>query len=282
MDIQSLYPMNINYRYYDLEYFFQCCGDNGFHNAELWLCPQHFLINGQFSENPDKLLRLMDRYEVQIRCITPEQNNPKPNNIAAREPLLIRNTEEYFKRVIDLAERIGCPKVLVTPGWNYYDEEPACARDRSVAMLTRLCDVAAPRGIVLAMETIWKPSSQVACGIPQAKEILQRVDRENFKLTLDLGAMGDAGETIPQWCDAFGADLVHCHFVDGTPTGHMPWGHGARDMAQDLLDFLHGGYQGGFSLEYVHPMSFREPERFLLQSKDRFLNCLAHMAAPAG
>lgn len=281
MDIHSLYPMNINYRYYDLEYFFQSCKKNGLQNAELWLCPQHFLINGQFSEKPDKLLRLMDIYGVQIRCITPEQNNPKPNNIAAREPLLVRNTEDYFKRVIDLAAAIGCPMILVTPGWNYYDEEPARARDRSVAMLARLCDYAAPRGIILAMETIWKPSSQIACGIPQAKEFLQRVERDNFKLTLDLGAMGDAQETIPQWCGAFGADLVHCHFVDGTPTGHMPWGHGARDMAQDLRDFADGGYQGGFSLEYVHPMSFREPDRFVLQTKESFLTCLAHMTAPA-
>lgn len=274
MDMQTLCPMNINYRYYDLEYFFQSCEKNGFHSAELWLCPQHFLLNAQFSESPEKLLRLMDRYEVRLRCITPEQNNPKPNNIAAREPLLIRNTAEYFHRVIDLAQTVACPTVLVTPGWNYYDEEPARARDRAVDMLTGLSDYAAGRGITLAMETIWNPSSQVACGIPQAREIFQRVGRRSFKLTLDLGAMGDARETIPQWMEAFGENLVHCHFVDGTPTGHMPWGYGNRDMARDLQDLGRGGYRGGLSLEYVHPMSFREPERYLIQTKQLFLRFL--------
>lgn len=46
MDVQSLYPMNISFRYFDLEKFFESCAKTGLHNAEIWLCPQHFLING--------------------------------------------------------------------------------------------------------------------------------------------------------------------------------------------------------------------------------------------
>lgn len=274
MDIQCLYPMNINYRYYNLEYFFRQCREAGQHNAELWLCPQHFLINSAYSQDPADIKELMERYQVQVRCVTPEQNNPKPGNIAARSPILIEYTRTYFKKVIDLAHYLGCGLVLVTPGWNYYDEEPEEAGKRSVAMLRELCEYAAEYGIVLAMETIWRVSSQVAWNIDGAGRILDGVKRDNLKLTLDFGAMGDAGETINQWFQAFGKEIVHCHFVDGTPTGHMPWGHGARSMKQDLADFYINGYEGGFSMEYVHGMSFREPERFLKETRQQFLQAL--------
>ena len=112
MDSQSLYPMNICYRYFDLEGFFASCARLGLRSAELWLCPQHVLVNGQFSEGPERLLRLMDVYGVRLACLCGEQNNPKPNNIAARGELLVSNTRSYFEKVIDLAQATSCPKVI--------------------------------------------------------------------------------------------------------------------------------------------------------------------------
>ena len=123
MNRDQLYAMNIHYRYYDLEYFFRACQKMNLKHAELWLCPQHFYINSMWSESPEKLKGLMKRSGVQISCICPEQNNPKPNNIAARSELLIENTRKYFQNVIILASELGCDKIIVTPGWNYHDEE---------------------------------------------------------------------------------------------------------------------------------------------------------------
>ena len=199
MDAASLYPMNINWRYYELEAFFAACAEHGFSSAELWLCPQHFLINAQYSEDPARLQALMGEYGVKLACICGEQNNPKPNNIAARGELLIANTRAYFERVIDLAALVGSPLVLVTPGWNYYDEPVEDARTRSASMLAHLADYAAPRGITLALESIWTVSSQVAPTIADIAALKDRVNRENLKLTLDFGAMGNAGETIGRW-----------------------------------------------------------------------------------
>lgn len=282
MDLARLYPMNINWRYYDLERFFQACAEQGFSSAELWLCPQHLLINAHFSEDPARLQALMGKYGVRLACICGEQNNPKPNNMAARSELLIANTRVYFERVIDLAALVEAPLVVVTPGWNFYDESVEHARSRSATMLAHLADYAALRGITLALESIWTVSSQVAPTIAEIEDLKARVNRENLKFTLDFGAMGSAGETIGQWFDAFGTDLVHCHFVDGTPTGHMPWGHGARDMAVDLAAFMCNGYTGGFSMEYVHPMSFRDPKIYMEETKALFEQCLGKAACAEG
>ena len=274
MDVQSLYPMNISFRYFSLEKFFESCAKTGLHNAEIWLCPQHFLINGQFSEDPSKLKALMREYGVQIKCLCGEQNNPKPNNMAARGELLVANTRSYFRRVIDLAEAIGCPKVLVTPGWNYFDEKVEEARVRSIDMLRELSVYAHARGVTLVLESIWSISSQIAPTIAQIANIKDAVNSDSLKLTLDLGAMSDAGETVDDWFSAFGSDIAHCHFVDGTPTGHMPWGHGNLAMRGILASFKKAGYKGGFSLEYVHPMSFQDPAGYLAETKALFEKCL--------
>ena len=260
LTINNLYAMNIHYRYYSLEYFFKEANKNGFKNAEIWLCPQHFYINYSDSEDPEKLLNLSKRYGIKIQCLCPEQNNPKPNNIAARDNLIIKNTLNYFKKVIDVADYIDCRKILVTPGWNYYDEDLSEARKRSVLMLQNICDYAKLKKVDMVLESIWSQSSQIASNLSEIKELKDSVNRQNLKLTVDLGAFAAANEKIKDWFETFGKDIRHCHFVDGNPTGHLPWGKGTRDMLDDLKVFNDYNYDGGLSLEFVNPISFRNPE----------------------
>ena len=129
-------------------------------------------------------------------------------------------------------------------------------------------------GVTLVLESIWSKSSQIAPTIAQIANIKDAVNSDSLKLTLDLGAMSDAGETVDDWFSAFSSDIVHCHFVDGAPTGHMPWGHGNLDMRGILASFKKAGYKGGFSLEYVHPMSFQDPAGYLAETKALFEKCL--------
>ena len=277
MDRQSLYAMNIHYRYYDLEYFFKECNRVQFKNAELWLCPQHFYINSMWNESPDKLKRLMDKYQVKIVCICPEQNNPKPNNIAARSGILIENTEKFLKRVINLANEIRCKMILITPGWNYYDESVDEARERSARMIRKLCDYASEYEINLVMESIWNKSTDIANTKEKIKLLKDMIDRSNLKLTVDLGALRDVGESVNEWFDMFKGDVMHCHFTDGTPTGHMPWGLGECNMQEVLGEFQRNDYQGGFSMEYVDPRSFKSPELWDKSTLEQFEKCIKQM-----
>ena len=93
----------------------------------------------------------------------------------------------------------------------------------------------------------------------------------NLKLAIDLGAINSAGESVNEWFDSFGEDIVHCHFVDGTPVGHMPWGLGNLDMKEILQTFSKNGYEGGFSMEYVDSRSFINPGKWDSNTKELFL-----------
>ena len=96
--------------------------------------------------------------------------------------------------------------------------------------------------------------------------MLQEVDSQGLKINLDLGSMAVAGETIQQWFDSFGTDLVHCHFVDGRPAGHLAWGTGERDPGIDLETFRRNGYTGYFSLELLAADYYERPWEADVQS----------------
>jgi protein FrlC len=57
----------------------------------------------------------------------------------------------------------------------------------------------------------------------------------------------------------------------------MPWGHGSLDMLELLRAFDRNGYEGCFSLEYVHPLSFEKPELFTRETRDLFGECLKEL-----
>ncbi|MFM2488559.1 sugar phosphate isomerase/epimerase family protein [Enterococcus avium] len=180
-------------------------------------------------------------------------------------------SQSYFEKVIDLASIVESKLVLITPGWNYYDETPEEARSRSVRMLRELCEYAETKGVTLALESIWNKSSLIGDTISKINEIKERVNMNNLKLAIDLGAINSAGESVNEWFDSFGEDIVHCHFVDGTPVGHMPWGLGNLDMKEILQTFSENGYEGGFSMEYVDSRSFINPGKWDSNTKELFL-----------
>ena len=77
---------------------------------------------------------------------------------------------------------------------------------------------------------------------------------------VDLTAMAVSGESIQEWFDVCGtANIIHAHFVDGNPYGHLVWGEGNRNLQKDLEVMLANGYQGVYSQELTDASYFADP-----------------------
>lgn len=272
--IDRLCAMNIHYRFFPIDYFFSKIADIGFKNAEIWLCPQHFEITYNGYENSDKLKKLSERYNVNLMCLCAEQNNPKPSNMAARDEEIIKHSLTYFKNVINLAYELNVPKVLFTSGWSYYDEPRTIAFDRSVCHLQQLADYALKKNITICIEPLQPFESRLVNNIKTMKEYIDKVQRNNVKIALDMGALGKANESIDSWFKEFGNDIVHCHYVDGTPTGHLPIGKGNRNIKEDLKCFIKNNYQGLLSFEFANNIAFEDPAQADLDSINIIENSL--------
>lgn len=255
----KLCAMNGHYRFYELKTFFEEIQKVGFTDAELWTSPHHFFIDYRQYDDPAELKQLADSHQVKIRCICPEQTNPKPNNVAVKGAAAKERVYAYYKNVIDTARAVEADKVLITPGWAYYSEPVEEARKRSVEMLSRVSEYAAKNHIRLAMEALQPDESRIANTTAELQELRELVGNENLKICLDLGAMARAGESIDDYFRVFGKDMIHCHFVDGAPVGHLAWGDGRRSMKEDLEAFRRNGYEGLLSLESVNDWYYEKP-----------------------
>ncbi|RHS60185.1 sugar phosphate isomerase/epimerase [Ruminococcus sp. AM46-18] len=91
--------------------------------------------------------------------------------------------------------------------------------------------------------------------------MLDEVNHPNLKAMIDTTAMGVAGETIDQWFDILGDDIIHMHFIDGNPYGHLIWGDGTHNLEEFLKAVNRHGYKGYLGQEITEFDYFEDPAR---------------------
>ena len=110
----ELATMNHHYMFYDLDDFFANAQKLGYPCVELWTSPQHFFMDYRQNDPIERLSHLIDEYGIRIHGICPEQCNPKPHNMAAKDASIQERTLAYFTRAVDVAKSVGATQVLVT------------------------------------------------------------------------------------------------------------------------------------------------------------------------
>ena len=78
--------------------------------------------------------------------------------------------------------------------------------------------------------------------------------------------MALAGERPADYLQALGERLVHVHFIDGAPRGHLAWGDGILDMQEYLEEFSRYHYKGYLSLAITDGRYYMDPTQSVQQS----------------
>lgn len=273
MSIQriELAAMNCHHRFYELEDFFVSAKENGYKYVEIWTGPQHFFMDHNGYESVEKLKKLEKKYGIKVIGICPEQTNPKPNNMAAKDSKMQERVLKYFKNAINVACEVKANQVVVTSGWGFLSEDVEEAYERSVIMLRRVAEYAEGKKMNLAIEALQPEESLIANTASELKRLIDEVDRPALKVCLDTGAMARAKDTIQTYFDIFGDKVIHAHFVDvdmKKEITHLAWGDGERDMAEDMKVFKKNQYNGILSVECVNGKYFAKPEEADKKSMD--------------
>lgn len=266
--------MNCHHRFYELKDFFAASKENGYENVEIWTGPQHFFMDHNGYENVDKLLRLEEKYNIKIIGICPEQTNPKPNNMAAKDREMQKRVLAYFKNAVDVACKFEANQVVVTSGWGFLNEQREEVYKRSVQMLRKVSDYAFEKNMTLAIEALQPDESMLVHTAEEMKQLIDDVDSPALKVCIDTGAMVRAKDTIDDYFKIFGDRIVHAHFVDVDEdhfTTHLAWGDGTRNMKEELEAFRRNGYKGILSVECVNGRYFENPKVADKQSMKNFL-----------
>ena len=150
--------------------------------------------------------------------------------------------------------------MAVHSGRGYLNEDREEGWKRGRDMLARLADYAGTKGITLAMESLRPDETNLATTVDDVKRMLTEINHPNFKAMIDTCPMGVAGETLQQWFYTLGAEnIVHMHFIDGTPYGHLIWGDGNHDLKNWLETVNKNGYTGLLSQEITASDYYQKP-----------------------
>lgn len=187
----------------------------------------------------------------------------------------MRLAEEY----LTWAEQLpGQPLIRVFTGkpWGQGVVGPAEATpaqwEAAIAGLQRICDMAAPRGIRLALEC---HTGSLMEDAPSALRLLQGVDRPNLGTNLQL-PLADGRESVEISLRELGRFTIHMHahnyttFLNGI---QVPLGEGVLDYHAILTTLLRDGFCGYVSIEHADYGGTRDPW-VVAEHEGRFLQAL--------
>lgn len=258
--------MNIQYKYFPLTRFLDDAVKNDVKNIELWGAAPHFHLEDMTYQEISAVRCEIEKRNLKLVCFTPEQC-VYPINLAAPFLAERRRSIRFFEDSIRAAGELGCNKVLVTSGTGYFDGSNYYdAWNWAVQNLNSLGRLAEHYGVTLALEVLRRDESNLVYDLTTLKRMLQEAEQDSIGGMLDTIPMALAGEHPAQYLEALGEKMVHAHFIDGLPKGHLAWGDGVLDMKQYLKEFDDFGYTGFLSLEITDGRYFTEPSKSVEQS----------------
>lgn len=266
--------MNIQYKYFPLVRFLDDAVENAVKNIELWGATPHFHLEDMTYREVVAVRHEIEKRKLNLVCFTPEQC-VYPINIASPYEETRRRSVKFFEDSIRVAGELGTEKVLVTSGHGYFDGSNEMeAWKWSRENLASLGDLASHYGVTLALEVLRHDESNLVYNLPTLKKMLEELDHPAFGGMIDTIPMALAGERPAQYLEALGDKLVHVHFIDGAPRGHLAWGDGVLDMNGYLAEFDAYSYQNYLSLEITDGRYFMNPSASVEQSVKKLFSVL--------
>jgi protein FrlC len=255
---EQIAGMNIHYMRYSLDYYLDAQVAAGIKSLEFWTGVPHYYLDPMTYSDCKELKQKIVSRGLEVKVFTPE-NCMYQYQFAANKPEIFEKSFQYFSNGIKATAELGCQIMQCNSGWGYYDEDREEAWKRSREMLSRLADVAKSEGITLALESLRPEESNLVITVQDAKRMFDEINHPNMKILIDTTAMGVAGETLQDWFDVFGREIIHMHFVDGNPYGHLIWGDGTHNLEDFLMTLKKNDYTGYLAQEITDARYYKDP-----------------------
>ena len=259
---ERISAFNIHYDHFTLDYFLSCQEKLGIHHVELLSGGQSLYHDPYGHTDPAPVRRMLEDHGISCICISPN-NCGYQYQFAHADPTMREKSFEYFKTGMALGAELGSHLMQANSGWGFWNGNKEEGLKRSAEMHRRLAELGDEYDVTIACEALRPQESLIGYNVYDIKRLFDMVDHPRFKVMIDITAMTVCHETIQQWFDVFGSEnIVHSHFQDSNPYGHLIWGTGTNDLGQFLKVFYDNNYQGYFSQELTVMDYFMDPFRY--------------------
>ncbi|MGI6669956.1 MAG: sugar phosphate isomerase/epimerase family protein [Acetivibrionales bacterium] len=238
--------MNQHYKNYPLDYFLDAQQRLGLTSIELWLGAPHFWLDSISYDDCKSVYKKVTGRGLKVVSVT-SPSMAYQYQYAPQEKSQFEKCFRYFSNGIKAAAELGAKIMTVNSGRGYWNDDADVAFRRSCEMIGKLCRTAESEGIVLALESLTPMESNIAYNLETTERLFHEVNHPALKIMVDTVATGYSDETIRDWYETFGDNLIHMHFIDGDRRtyAHCAWGDGVYSLEQELgylNEFNYTGY----------------------------------------
>ncbi len=240
------------YQRNDLEHIFIDAKRFGYDYIELWGGRPHAyapdLKNGDMKE----LLRLRDKYGVEIRGYCPE-HNAYPYNYMIGSEAQRQDAIEYLKLCFDMAKEMGADYTLISSGHAGYGADHDQIWNRLEKSVRELVDHAEKIGMKIVMEALTVYESNVIKSANDLKKLFTIIDSPNLVGMCDIVPPYTQHESIMDYFDKLGDKMYHLHLIDGRHDSddHVMPGEGEIPLPELIKELKEIDYDKTATIELV-------------------------------
>ena len=240
------------YQRNDLEHIFIDAKRFGYDYIELWGGRPHAyapdLKNGDIKE----LLRLRDKYGVEIRGYCPE-HNAYPYNYMIGSEAQRQDAIEYLKLCFDMAKEMGADYTLISSGHAGYGADHDQIWNRLERSVRELVDHAEKIGMKIVMEALTVYESNVIKSANDLKKLFTIIDSPNLVGMCDIVPPYTQHESIMDYFDKLGDKMYHLHLIDGRHDSddHVMPGEGEIPLPELIKELKEINYDKTATIELV-------------------------------
>ena len=235
-----------------LEHIFMDAKRFGYDYIELWGGRPHAYAPDLKAGDIKEVLRLRDKYGVEIRGYCPE-HNAYPYNYMIGSEAMRRDAIEYLKLCFDMAKEMGADYTLISAAHAGYGATYDEIWDRLVKSVRELTDHAEKIGMKIVMEALTAYESNVIKNANDLRKLFSLVDSPNLVGMCDIVPPFTQNESIMDYFDKLGDKMYHMHLIDGRHDSddHVMPGEGEIPMPELIKELKEINYDRTATIELV-------------------------------
>jgi len=246
----KLSAMTYVFAKHSLEYTLFAIADCGLRELELWGGYPHAAIVHMGDNQILETRNLLNRYGLEVVLFTPQQLNV-PVAISSHDENVRKYSIGYFKKAVDIAAKLGSPRVLLNSGACLLDADPDKALHIVLEGLKEICVYAGKRNIAIVLEPVSKKESPLIYSLSTLKTAYDYLAPYGAEAMVDLIPLFLNGEDLASYFEAFGSRLSVIHFIDcdGKTIDHLIPGEGVIDFQRLVTVLKKYDFSGTISFE---------------------------------
>lgn len=222
----------------------------GYDGVEIWGGRPHAYFEDMTSKRIAEVKSVLNDLNLEISNFIPAQFR-YPVNIACVDEQIRKNSVDYIKHNIDVAEKLESPYVSLCPGfgWLYDDKKLAYAAFRK--SIDEIIAYNKNNKTKLIIEPAHPMETDIIVTVDDALKLIAEVGKENLGVCVDTGHLFVNGEDMAECVDKTQGYTVHYHIDDnfGKSDDHLVPGEGKIDFAPYLGALQKHNYKGFLAVE---------------------------------